>query len=80
MIVCICSQVSDRDIAAHAHAGMSFGDIQLELGVATQCGCCEECARDIVRQCSAKPHVAMQCSEPAMAAPRAVLCPIPIHP
>ena len=53
MIVCICNRVSDRDITRHAHAGMSFNDIQLELGVATCCGACESCARDIVDQCSA---------------------------
>ncbi len=35
---------------------MSFDDIQFELGVATQCGQCESCARDVVaRCCSAHP-------------------------
>ena len=52
MIVCVCHRVSDREIARHARAGMDFSDIQLELGVATQCGQCEGCARDIVAQCS----------------------------
>ncbi|MGB3067482.1 MAG: (2Fe-2S)-binding protein [Ottowia sp.] len=52
MIICVCNRVSDRDITRHAHAGMSFDDIQLELGVATCCGACEGCARDIVAQCS----------------------------
>lgn len=52
MIVCVCHRVSDRDIARHARAGWSFDDIQLELGVATQCGQCEGCARDLVAQCS----------------------------
>lgn len=51
MIVCICHRVSDRDIARHVRGGMSFDDIQLELGVATQCGQCESCARDVVAQC-----------------------------
>lgn len=31
---------------------MGFDDIQLELGVATQCGQCEGCARDVIAQCS----------------------------
>ncbi|MEO9101529.1 MAG: (2Fe-2S)-binding protein [Burkholderiaceae bacterium] len=53
MIVCVCNRISDREIARHAHAGMSFDDIQLELGVATVCGSCERCARDVVDQCSA---------------------------
>lgn len=56
MIVCVCRRVSDREIARHARAGMSFDDIQFELGVATQCGQCEGCARDIVAQCSCTGH------------------------
>jgi bacterioferritin-associated ferredoxin len=52
MIVCVCHRISDRDIARHVRAGLGFDDIQLELGVATQCGRCESCARDIVAQCS----------------------------
>ncbi len=37
---------------------MSFDDIQLELGVATQCGQCESCARDVVARCSSAYPVA----------------------
>lgn len=51
MIVCVCNRVSDRDIVRHVRAGMDFSDIQLELGVATQCGQCEGCARELVEQC-----------------------------
>jgi len=58
MIVCVCHRVSDRDIARHVRAGMDFDDIQFELGVATQCGQCESCARDVVAQCSAAAPVA----------------------
>ena len=58
MIVCVCRRVSDREIARHARAGMSFDDIQFELGVATQCGQCETCARDVVSQCNALHPVA----------------------
>lgn len=53
MIVCICRRISDREIARHARAGLSFDEIQFELGVATQCGRCESGARDVVAQCSA---------------------------
>lgn len=53
MIVCVCRRISDREIARFARAGMGFDDIQFELGVATQCGQCEGCARDVVAQCSA---------------------------
>ena len=58
MIVCVCRRVSDREIARHARAGMSFDDIQFELGVATQCGQCETCARDVVAQCNPTAPVA----------------------
>ena len=58
MIVCVCRRISDREIARHARAGMGFDEIQWELGVATQCGQCEGCARDVVAQCSAISPVA----------------------
>ncbi|WP_198972935.1 (2Fe-2S)-binding protein [Xylophilus sp. ASV27] len=58
MIVCVCHRVSDREIARHVRAGLSFDDIQFELGVATQCGQCESCARDVVAQCSASHPIA----------------------
>ena len=51
MIVCVCRRVSDREIARQARAGMSFDEIQFELGVATQCGQCEGCAREVHAQC-----------------------------
>ena len=54
MIVCICHQISDRDISRQVHAGRDFSDIQLELGVATQCGRCEGCARELVVRCQAR--------------------------
>lgn len=58
MIVCVCHRVSDREIARHARAGMTFDEIQFELGVATQCGQCESCARDVVAQCCGSHPVA----------------------
>ena len=58
MIVCVCRRISDREIARHARAGMDFDSIQFELGVATQCGQCEGCARDVVAQCSSTAPVA----------------------
>ncbi len=53
MIVCVCRRISDREIARHARAGLGFEEIQFELGVASQCGQCEGCARDVVAQCNA---------------------------
>ena len=70
MIVCVCHRVSDREIARCAHAGMGFDAIQFELGVATQCGCCESSARAVVAQCSAhQPTAALRTDAPAAPAP-----------
>src|ERR1700744_1601000 len=64
MIVCVCRRVSDREIARHARAGMTFDEVQFELGVGTQCGQCEGCARDVVAQCCASHPVAALHREP----------------
>jgi len=66
MIVCVCHRVSDREIVRHAQAGMSFDEIQFELGVATQCGRCEECARELVTQCNTARDSAV-CQTPQLA-------------
>ncbi|RYG28447.1 MAG: (2Fe-2S)-binding protein [Burkholderiales bacterium] len=57
MIVCVCHRVSDHTIARCARSGMAFDDIQLELGVATQCGQCESGARSLWSECT--PHLAV---------------------
>ncbi len=69
MIVCVCRRVSDREIARHAHAGLSFDEIQFELGVATQCGRCESCARDVVARCGGGQQVAAIHKEEAVSQP-----------
>lgn len=48
MIVCVCNRVSDREIRQQAAEGCSsFDELQMATGVATCCGCCENCARDV---------------------------------
>jgi len=51
MIVCVCRRVNDKAIAQAARCGMSFDDIQIDMGVATQCGQCESSARAVWMQC-----------------------------
>jgi bacterioferritin-associated ferredoxin len=41
MIVCVCRRVYDKSIAQAARCGMSFDDIQIDMGVGMQCGQCE---------------------------------------
>lgn len=48
MIVCLCHRVSDRDIRAAVAAGTRcFDALQDELRVASSCGCCHDCAREV---------------------------------
>jgi bacterioferritin-associated ferredoxin len=63
MIICICQRVSDRDISQMSRSGASFDDIQLELGVATQCRACEGCARELHAQCVSSGAIAYCRSE-----------------
>lgn len=51
MIVCVCRRVNDKAIAQASRGGASFDDIQIEMGVATQCGQCESSARAVWAQC-----------------------------
>lgn len=50
MIVCVCHRVSDREIRRVASACESFADLQIDTGVSTCCGRCEECAREVYDQ------------------------------
>jgi len=49
MIVCVCRRVSDHQIRrAAAEGAVSLECLQFELGVATQCGRCADCASHIL--------------------------------
>ena len=55
MIVCLCRRVSDRDIHRHVASGISnFELLQDETGVASACGCCGDCAREVFDAALAK--------------------------
>ena len=60
MIVCICHRVTEKEIALHASEGKGFDDIQFELGLASQCGRCEDCAREVIDQCHAQASLTTQ--------------------
>ncbi|MFC3146540.1 bacterioferritin-associated ferredoxin [Piscinibacterium candidicorallinum] len=75
MIICVCHNVNERAIRKAVEAGHgSFEAIQMELGVATCCGCCADHARNLVSEltataCACRPvarsQPLMQISEPA---------------
>jgi bacterioferritin-associated ferredoxin len=62
MIVCVCGRISDQAIGKAAAAGaVSLECLQIDLGVATQCGCCVDCAVRVLDEARA--------GEPATIAP-----------
>lgn len=62
MIVCVCRRVSDHQIRQAAADGVAtFDELQMELGVATQCGRCADCACDVL----ARARCAQAAAQPA---------------
>jgi bacterioferritin-associated ferredoxin len=49
MIVCVCRRISDQQIRqAAADGAHSLECLQFDLGVATQCGRCADCASRVL--------------------------------
>jgi bacterioferritin-associated ferredoxin len=49
MIVCVCRRVTDHQIRhAAVHGAVSLECLQFQLGVATQCGRCADCASNVL--------------------------------
>jgi bacterioferritin-associated ferredoxin len=68
MIVCVCRRVSDHQIRqAAAEGAHSLECLQIDLGVATQCGRCADCASRVLcdaRADGAQPHASMSPGRP----------------
>ncbi|MBT9504007.1 MAG: (2Fe-2S)-binding protein [Burkholderiaceae bacterium] len=51
MIVCLCHRVSDRDIKrAVANGTHCFEQMQDDIHVASACGACHDCAREVFNE------------------------------
>ena len=49
MIVCVCNNISDREIRQAVDLGVtSMEQLSSDLGVATCCGQCADCARGVL--------------------------------
>ncbi len=49
MIVCVCNNISDREIRQAVDLGLSsMAELRRDLGVATCCGKCASCARQVL--------------------------------
>jgi len=54
MIVCLCHRISDRDITQAVRDGVrDFETLQDETCIARNCGCCEDCAKQVFNQACA---------------------------
>ena len=52
MIVCICHNVSERDIRQAVDSGLSsMPELRDQLDVGTCCGKCHSCAKTVLREC-----------------------------
>jgi bacterioferritin-associated ferredoxin len=51
MIVCICNNISEREIRQAADLGVTtMEELSNDLGVATCCGQCHRCATDVLNE------------------------------
>jgi bacterioferritin-associated ferredoxin len=58
MIVCVCNNISDREIVQAVELGATSMDaLCADLGVATCCGNCRECAHELLQTCLAEGKV-----------------------
>lgn len=60
MIVCICNNISDREIHTAVRSGVTtINGLRDELGVSACCGKCRSCAKKILNEVQAGQESAM---------------------
>ncbi|HJV00984.1 MAG TPA: (2Fe-2S)-binding protein [Burkholderiaceae bacterium] len=58
MIVCVCNNISDREIRQAVELGLhTMDELREQLGVATCCGQCADCAQGVLDTQLAKLNV-----------------------
>jgi len=67
MIVCVCNNISDREIRQAVELGInSMSDLYKELGVGTCCGKCVSYAREILHEQLESQTVVTELRRPSM--------------
>jgi len=55
MYVCLCKGVTDKTIRRAVDEGLSsMRELRHQYGVGSQCGCCTQCAKDVVNEAVAE--------------------------
>jgi bacterioferritin-associated ferredoxin len=62
MYVCLCHNVTDTEIRHRVRTGevSSMRELREQLGVATQCGKCARCAKDVLKEAIAESRSEMR--------------------
>ena len=50
MYVCLCKAVTQQQIEDAVDQGQSYAQVRQSLGVATDCGCCGQAAKQMIRE------------------------------
>jgi len=65
MYICICNKVTDTQIKNAVDEGAStIDDLRTELGVASQCGQCGNCAKTLINEYTAAHSIASKVTQP----------------
>lgn len=62
MYVCICNEVTDKQIKHATSTGISsMKELRTSLSVGTSCGQCSDCAKNLLKEClSSSANLAQQ--------------------
>lgn len=67
MIVCVCNNVSDREISQAVKFGVAtMEELQRDLGVAACCGQCHSCAKQVLASALEKESTHAQVPAPML--------------
>ena len=70
MYVCLCRNVTDRDIRqlVHTEGVTTMRELREHLGVSTQCGKCASCAKEVLQEAVGEQRHAQRHSIPILSA------------